>query len=170
MTCIYHKTMPFISNYTHAYSLSHAFTLQIIDHIKFAFSHAFNLLKSNHEIQTYTPNDVFSLQIPFTLIKVCYFTLSIQFTFMTNSIRRILSFLSFGNVVTHLTISVSHHDRCRLVHPAKWLFKNVIRHHNKCRLVHPAKWDILTMPYTIMIDADWCIPPCGTLHNFGLPS
>ena len=34
MTCIYHKTMPFISNYTHAYSFSHAFTLQIIDHIK----------------------------------------------------------------------------------------------------------------------------------------
>ena len=33
MTCIYHKTMPFISNYTHAYSFSHAFTLQIIDHI-----------------------------------------------------------------------------------------------------------------------------------------
>ena len=30
-TCIYHKTMSFISNYTHAYSLSHAFTLQIID-------------------------------------------------------------------------------------------------------------------------------------------
>ena len=34
MTCIYHKTMSFISNYTHAYSFSHAFTLQIIDHIK----------------------------------------------------------------------------------------------------------------------------------------
>ena len=33
-TCIFHKTMPFISNYTHAYSFSHAFTLQIIDHIK----------------------------------------------------------------------------------------------------------------------------------------
>ena len=34
MTYIYHKAMPFISNYTHAYSFSHAFTLQIIDHIK----------------------------------------------------------------------------------------------------------------------------------------
>ena len=34
LTCIYHKTMPFISNYTHAYSFSHAFTLQIVDHIK----------------------------------------------------------------------------------------------------------------------------------------
>ena len=34
MTCIYHKTMPFMSNYTHGYSFSYAFTLQIIDHIK----------------------------------------------------------------------------------------------------------------------------------------
>ena len=34
MTCIYHKTMSFVSNYTHAYSFSHAFTLQIIYHIK----------------------------------------------------------------------------------------------------------------------------------------
>ena len=34
MTYIYHKIMPFISNYTHAYLFSHAFTLQIIDHIK----------------------------------------------------------------------------------------------------------------------------------------
>ena len=38
------------------------------------------------------------------------------------------------------------------------------------RLVHPAKWDISSMPYTIMTDADWCIPPSGTLDNFGLPS
>ena len=45
MTCIYHKTMPFIlSKYTHAYSFSHAFTLQIIYHIKYAFSHATNHL------------------------------------------------------------------------------------------------------------------------------
>ena len=51
---------------------------------KCAFSHATNLFNSNHEIQTYTPKDVFSLQIPFTLIKVCYLTLSIQFTFMTD--------------------------------------------------------------------------------------
>ena len=75
MTCIYHKIMPFISNYTHAYSFSHAFTLQIIDLVKYAFSHTTNLFNSNHEIQTYTPKDVFSLQIPFTLIKVCYLTL-----------------------------------------------------------------------------------------------
>ena len=26
-TCIYHKIMPFISKYTHIYSISHAFTL-----------------------------------------------------------------------------------------------------------------------------------------------
>ena len=45
------------------------------------------------------------------------------------------------------------------MHPAKWSFKNAIRHHDGCRLVHPAKWNILTMPYTIMTDADWCIPP-----------
>ena len=64
--------------------------------------------------------------------------------------------------LTHLTISISHHHGYRLVHPAKWSFKNVIRHHDGCRLVHPSKWDILTMPYTIMTDADWCIPPCGS--------
>ena len=63
-------------------------------------------------------------------------------------------------MLTHLTISVSHYDGCRLVHPTMWSFKNVIRHHDRCRLVHPAKWDILTMPYIIMTDADWCIPPC----------
>ena len=69
-------------------------------------------------------------------------------------------------MLTHLTISVSHHDGCRLVHLANWSFKNVIRHHDRCRLVQPAKWDILTMTYTIMTDVDWCIPPCGTLHKF----
>ena len=73
-TCIYHKTMPFISNYTHAYSFSHAFTLQIIDHIKICIFTCNNAIR---EIQTYTLKDVFSLQISFTLIKVCYFTLSI---------------------------------------------------------------------------------------------
>ena len=73
-------------------------------------------------------------------------------------------------MLTPLPISVSHHDGCRLVHPAMWSFKNAMRHHDECRLVYPFKWDILTMPYTIMTDADWCIPPCGTLNNFGLPS
>ena len=62
-------------------------------------------------------------------------------------------------MLTHLIISVSHHDGCRLVHPTKWSFKNAIHHHDRCLLVHPAKWDILTMSYTIMTDADWCIPP-----------
>ena len=87
MTCIYHKTMPFISNklmLIHFHKLSLYKSLIIS---KYAFSHAFNLLNSNHEIQTFTPKDVFSLQISFTFIKICYFTLSIQFTFMTNSIR-----------------------------------------------------------------------------------
>ena len=65
MTCIYHKTMPFISNYTHAYSFSHAFTLQIIDHIKICISTGNKSFNSNHEIQTYTLKDVFSLQISF---------------------------------------------------------------------------------------------------------
>ena len=86
-TCIYHKTMPFISNYTHAYSFSHAFTLQIIDHIKIYIFTCHKSFNSNHEIQTYTLKDVFSLQISFSLIKVCYFTLSIQFTFMMDSVR-----------------------------------------------------------------------------------
>ena len=113
---------------------------------------------------------MYFVQIPFTVIKFCYFTLSIKFTFMTDFIRLILSFLLFGNVLTHLTISVFHHDGRRLVHPAKWSFKNVIHHHDGCRLVHPTKWDILIMPDTIMTDVDWCIPPCGTLNNFGLPS
>ena len=87
MTCIYHKIMSVISNYTHAYSLHMLSLYKSLIISKYAFSHAFNLLKSNHEIQTYTPKDVFSLQIPFTLINVCYFTLTIQFTFMTDSIR-----------------------------------------------------------------------------------
>ena len=86
-TCIYHKTMPFISNYTHAYSFSHAFTLQIIDHIKICIFTCNNSFNSNHEIQTYTLKDVFSLQILFSFIKVYYFTLSIQFTFMMDSVR-----------------------------------------------------------------------------------
>ena len=64
MTCICHKIMSLISNYTHAYSFSLYKSLIIS---KCAFSHATNLFNSNHEIQTYTPKDVFSLQIPFML-------------------------------------------------------------------------------------------------------
>ena len=87
MTCIFIKPCLLyqtIRMLIHCHMLS-LYKSMIIS--KYAFSHASNLLKSNHEIQTYTPNDVFSLQIPFTLIKVRYFTLSIQFTFMTNSVR-----------------------------------------------------------------------------------
>ena len=87
MTCIYHKTMLFISNYNHAFSFSHAFTLQIIDHIKICIFTCNKSFNSNNEIQTYTLKDVFSLQISFSLIKVCYFTLSIQFTVKTDSVR-----------------------------------------------------------------------------------
>ena len=86
-THIYHKTMPYISNYTHAYSFSYAFTLQIIDHIKICIFTCNKSFNSNHEIQTYTHKDVFSLQISFSLVKVCYFNLSIQSTFMTDSVR-----------------------------------------------------------------------------------
>ena len=87
MTCIYHKTIPFISNYTHAFSFSHALTLQIIDHIKICIFTCNKSFNSNNEIQTYTLKDVFSLLISFSLIKVCYFTLSIQFTVKTDSVR-----------------------------------------------------------------------------------
>ena len=47
-----------------------------------------------------------------------------------------------------------------------WSFKNVIRHHDRCRLVHPAKWEILTMSYTIMTDADLCIPAMWDIEQF----
>ena len=67
-------------------------------------------------------------------------------------------------------IRFSHHVGCRLVHPDTWYQLNAIRHQDGCRLVHPAKWDISSMPYAIMTDADWCIPPNGTLENFGVPS
>ena len=58
-------------------------------------------------------------------------------------------------------IRFSHHVRCRLVHPDTWYQLNAIRHQDGCRLVHPSKWDISSMPYAIMTDADWCIPPVG---------
>ena len=63
--------------------------------------------------------------------------------------------------------SVSHHDGCRLVHPDMWYHLNAIHPHDGCRLVHPVKWDISSMPYVTMVDADSCIPPSGTLENFG---
>ena len=65
-------------------------------------------------------------------------------------------------MLTHLTISIHHHDGCRLVHPAKWSFKNVIHHHDRCRLVHAAMWDIEQFRFSFMMDVAWCIPPCWT--------
>ena len=53
-TCIYHTTMLFYIHYTHANSFSHAFTLQIIDHIKICIFTCNKSFNSNHEIQTYT--------------------------------------------------------------------------------------------------------------------
>ena len=63
-------------------------------------------------------------------------------------------------------IRFSHHAGCCLVHPDTWYQLNAICHQDGCRLVHPAKWDISSMSYTIMTDADWCIPPSGTLEKF----
>ena len=63
-----------------------------------------------------------------------------------------------------INYSVSHHVGCRLVHPNTWYQLNAIHHQDGCRLEHPAKWDISSMPYAIMTDADWCIPPSGTLE------
>ena len=51
-----------------------------------------------------------------------------------------------------------------------WYHLNLIRHQDGCRLVHSAKWYISSVPYAIMMDADWCIPPSWTLDNFGVPS
>ena len=44
-------------------------------------------------------------------------------------------------------------------------FFNVIRHHDKCRLVYPAKWDIGQFQGAFVTDADWCIPSGG---SFGI--
>ena len=52
------------------------------------------------------------------------------------------------------------------MHLDMWYHLNGIRHYDGCRLVHPAKWDISSMPYAIIKDADWCIPPSGTLDKF----
>ena len=37
-------------------------------------------------------------------------------------------------------------------------FFNAISHHDGCRLVHPAKWDIGRFWGAVMTDVDWCIP------------
>ena len=56
-------------------------------------------------------------------------------------------------MLTHLTISVSHHDGCRLVHPTMWSLINAIRHQDGCRLVHPSKWDIGQFRVAFMTDS-----------------
>ena len=38
-------------------------------------------------------------------------------------------------------------------------FFNAIRHHERCRLVHLAKWDIGQFRGAFMTDVDWGIPP-----------
>ena len=56
-----------------------------------------------------------------------------------------------------INYSVSHHDKCCLVHPDMWYQLNAIRHHGGCRLVHPAKWDIGKFRSAFVTDADLCI-------------
>ena len=146
------------------YSFPHAFNLQIIYHITTCIFNAtihftiqFMRFKHMHKNPIYTHqcwlfhfdysihiSDGFHLMNPaLIIIRYCAYT--------------------FNN-------SVSHHDGCRLVHPDMWYHLNAIRHQDGCRVVHPTKWDISSMPYAIMTDADWCIPPSGTLDNFGVPS
>ena len=76
MTCSFHKIVPFISNSTHAYSFSHAFTLQIIDHVKICNSTCNKSFNSNHEIQTYTLKEMgrHSLvpTLVFNIFPICY--------------------------------------------------------------------------------------------------
>ena len=60
--------------------------------------------------------------------------------------------------------------------PSRWMpigasrqvghFFNAIRHHDRCRLVHPAKWDIGQFRGAFVTDADWCILSGG---SFGIP-
>ena len=44
-------------------------------------------------------------------------------------------------------------------------FFNAIRHHDRYRLVHPAKWDIGQFRGAFVTDVDWCIPSGG---SFGI--
>ena len=41
-------------------------------------------------------------------------------------------------------------------------FFNAISHHDECRLVHPAKWDIEQFLGAFVTNADWCIPSCSS--------
>ena len=44
-------------------------------------------------------------------------------------------------------------------------FFNAIRHHDRCQLVHPAKWDIGQFRGAFVTDVDWYIPSGG---SFGI--
>ena len=99
MTCIIHETMPFLSNYTHAYSFSHDFTLQIIDRIKiciFTCNKSFD--NSIHEIQTDTLKNMFSLQIPF----FCF---------------------TYQSLLYHFDYTIHIHDRFRSVNPVLFIIR-----------------------------------------------
>ena len=43
-------------------------------------------------------------------------------------------------------------------------FFNAIHHHDRCRLVHPAKWDIGKFRGAFVTDVDWCIPSSGSFN------
>ena len=118
------------------YSISHAFNFQIIYYITTCIFNAtihftiqFLRFKHIHKNPIYTRQ-----------CWLFHFDYSIH---ISDGFRlTIPPLLSFGNVPIHFNNSVSHHDRCRLVHPDMWYHLNAIRHYDGCRLVHPAKWDI----------------------------
>ena len=97
MTCIYYKTMPFL--YQTILMLIHFHMLSLYKSLiisNYAFSHAFNLLKSNHEIQTYTFKDVFSLQI---------------------------SFFTDQSLLSHFVYTIHIHDEFRLMNPVLFVIR-----------------------------------------------
>ena len=51
------------------------------------------------------------------------------------------------------------------MHLDMWYHLNAIRHHDRCRLVHPAKWNIGQFRGAFVTDADWCILSVG---SFGI--
>ena len=96
LTCIYHKTMSFISNYTHAYSFSHAFTLQIIDHTKYAFSHV-----TNHSTIQF-------MRFKHTLLKMCLVY---------------KSHLHSSSLLFHFVYTIYIHDGFRSVNPVLFIIR-----------------------------------------------
>ena len=183
--------MPCISNNTHAYSFSHAFTLQIIDHIKCAFSHA-----TNHTTIQF-------IRFKRTLLKMCLVykshlhSLSSLFHFvyaihihdgfrLVNPVLFIIqqcayTFHNFGFSSCRMLIGAPRHVVFKC-HTPSWRmpigasrqvehFFNVICHHDECRLVHPTKWDIGQFQGAFKTDANWGIPPgCsfGILIQFNM--